>query len=330
MKKSLPSLLRIIGVLAIGLLLFTGQWHAAAEKTGGPEKLVKIRFANLAYGLDSIYHELATAKGIFAKYGIELQVINFVKGGPEAAAGIASGQVDMGSFGTPILTAISKGIPIKVVASPPDRKIDFVLVARPEIKRVKDLKGKTVATGALGGGNHQSLLKILYANGLTENDVKIVATGGTDAEMILKSGRVDAVQTNGVTVNKLVKEGTGRILAKAVDVYGHYQHSYVFATDALIKSNPELIRNFLKASREEYQYGKTHQAELVAYARKKFDIDPDLIREYYRDNIKDWDLSFKVDLEGAANAVKILQDLGEIDPKVKFDPQTWLDSRFLK
>jgi NitT/TauT family transport system substrate-binding protein len=312
--------------LVLAVIVAGSLWTNAAA-AGKP---VKIRFANLAYGLDSIYHELAIDKGIFAKYGIDLQVINFARGGPEAAAGVASGQVDMGSFGTPILTAISKGIPIKVVAAPPVKKIGFILVARQDIKSVSDLKGKTVATGALGGGNHQSLLKIIYAHGLTDKDVKIVATGGVDEELILKSGRVEAVQASGVVVNKLVKDGAGHILAKAEDYYGHYQHSYVFATEALIKNNPEAIRNFLKASREEYQYGKDHLDELVAYAKKKITLDADLIRDYYVTNIQDWDLSFAVDIEGTANAVKILKELDEIDKNVNFDPKTWLDLRFLK
>ena len=329
MKRFVEKMSRLSLLLLLIPGLLPGSLFAAPPAKE-PVKLVKIRFANLAYGLDSIPHELAIEKGIFAKYGIDLQVINFAKGGAEAAAGVASGQVDMGSFGTPILTAISKGIPIKIVASPPIKKNPFVLVARPGIKRVKELKGKTVATGALGGGNHQSFLKILYANGLTEKDVKIIATGGVDEELILKSGKVDAVNVSSITVTKLVKEQTGHIIAKAVDYYGHYQHSFVFATDAFIKNNPETVRNFIKASREAYQYAKTHQVELVKYTTKKIALDETLIRDYFKEvSSKEWDLSFKVDVEGTANAVKILQELGELDKSVVFDPKQWLDLRFL-
>jgi ABC-type nitrate/sulfonate/bicarbonate transport systems, periplasmic components len=315
-------IMTIVSLLAVNLMV-------SAKEATLSKKLVTIRLANLQYGLGSIPHDLAIQKGIFKKYGIDLQVINFAKGGPEAAAAVASGQVDMGSFGTPILIAISKGIPIKIVASPPVKGNPFVLVGKNEIKSVKDLKGKTVATGALGGGNHQALLKILYANGLTDKDVDIIATGGTDAELILNSGKIEAVSTSEPTVTKIERAGGGHVLAEAVDYYGHYQHSFVFATDALIRSNPKAIRNFLKASREAHQYAKNHQDELVAFAKQKLEIDDGLVRDYFKNDISKWDLSFKVDIEGTANAVKIVKDLGEIDAGVNFNPKTWLDLRFL-
>ena len=200
--------------------------------------------------------QLAIEKGIFTKHGIDLQVVNFAKGGAEATAGVASGQVDMGSYGTPILTGISKGLPIKIVASPPNKRIDFVLVATNDIKSVQDLKGKTVATGALGGGNHQSFLKILAGNGVKDSEVKVVSTGGTDAFMILTSGKVAAVETNLDVAIRAEKTGTGHVLAESQDYYPNYQHSYVFATNKLIETNPEAIRNFLAATREAYEYAQ--------------------------------------------------------------------------
>ncbi|HEX3048608.1 MAG TPA: ABC transporter substrate-binding protein [Bacillota bacterium] len=315
-------IMTIVSLVSVNLIVL-------AKESGVSKKLVTIRLANLQYGLGSIPHDLAIQKGIFKKHGIDLQVINFAKGGAEAAAAVASGHVDMGSFGTPILTAISKGISIKIVASPPVKENPFVLVGKNEIKSVKDLKGKTIATGALGGGNHQALLKILYANGLTDKDVDIIATGGTDAELILNSGKVEAVSTSEPTVAKIARAGEGHVLAEAVDYYGHYQHSFVFATDALIRSNPKAIGNFLKASREAYQYAKNHQDELVAFAKQKLEMDDGLIRDYFKNDISKWDLSFKVDIEGTANAVKIVKDLGEIDKGVTFNPKTWLDLRFL-
>ena len=111
------------------------------------------------------------------------QFENFIRGGAEAMAGVASGGIDMGTFGTPILIGIAAGLPIKIVGSPPQKRQSFELVARKGINSVKELKGKVVTSGALGGGSHESLLKILHDNGLTENDVGVVATGGTDTAL---------------------------------------------------------------------------------------------------------------------------------------------------
>src|SRR5207302_9200128 len=107
-----------------------------------------------------------------------------------------------GSFGTPILIGISRGLQIKVVGSPVLKGNLFVLVGRNDIKTVRDLKGQTVATGALGGGSHQALLKILAANGIPVSDVNVAATGGANPELILKSGRVAATVVSEPIVTK--------------------------------------------------------------------------------------------------------------------------------
>lgn len=301
-----------------------------AVESNKPQETVKIRFANLAVGLASAYHELGIEQGIFSKYGIDLQIVNFTKGGAEATAGVVSGQVDMGSYGTPILTGISKGVGMKIVASPPVKENPFYLVARQGINSVEELRGKTVATGAFGGGNHQSLVKILEHNGLKESDVKVVATGGADEYMILQSGKTDAVETSEPVVSRLVADGIGTVLEKAANVYGDYQHSYVFATTDFIDKHPEAVRNFLKASRESHEYARDNFEELVAKGSTLVKMDENVIREFYKADIAQWDLSFEVNVTGAANAVKIIQDLGEIDKSVNFDPDTWIDSSFLE
>ncbi|MDT3425359.1 NitT/TauT family transport system substrate-binding protein [Paenibacillus forsythiae] len=301
---------------------------AAGSETS--KEQVTIRFANLAVGLESAYHQLGIEHGIFSKYGIDLQVVNFTKGGAEATAGVVSGQVDMGSYGTPILTGIAKGVDMKIVASPPIKESPFYLVAKKGITSVQELKGKTVATGAFGGGNHQSFVKILEKNGMKESEVNVVATGGTDEYMILQSGKADAIETVEPVVSRLVADNIGTLLVKAADVYGDYQHFYVFATGDFIKEHPEAVRNFLKASRESHEYARDHFEELVAKGKTLVNMDEKIIREFYKNNIAQWDLSFKVNVTGTENAVKIIQGLGEIDKNVVFDPNTWIDSSFLE
>jgi len=321
-KKIITILLVVLAVL--GMTACSKKTDKKAE--GGP---VKIRFANLTIGLTSAYDNIGIKKGIFEKYGIDLQVINF-RGGAEAAAGIASKQVDMGSFGTPILISISKGFPIKLVAAPADKWINFVLVGANHINSIADLKGKTVATGGIGGGNHQSFVTIIEKSGLKETDVRVMATGGVDAFMIIKSGQVDAIQTSEPTVSQIVADGAGHVLAEAKDYYGDYQHSFIFATDDFIENHPDAIRNFLKASRESLEYCRDHFEELVAEGKTLVGLDEPIIRKFYENDIKKWDLTFQIDLKGTANAVEIVKNLGEIDKNISFDEKTWVNFDFLE
>jgi NitT/TauT family transport system substrate-binding protein len=315
---------RALAVAALALAASAGR-GAAAETRGAP--LVPLRLANLAVGWGP--QELAIEKGVFAKYGIDLKVINFIRGGAEATAGVASGDVDMGEYGSPILMGIASGLHIRIVGSPAIKINNFELVARKGIGSVKELKGQVVAGGELGGGSHQSLLKILHDNGLSENDVIVVATGGVNAEMVLRSGRVAAAVTTELIRLKLVDDGQATLIARARDYYGRYQHSYIFASDEFIRLHPTTIRNFLRAKREAYEYGKAHLDELIDFTGSRVKVKREIIRAYYDEQIPQWDLTFAVDLEGTENAVKILQDLKEVKPNVRFDPKTWLDLRFL-
>jgi NitT/TauT family transport system substrate-binding protein len=324
MRLTWPSLISfVLFSLATSAFGETGKSLATAPA------LVPVRMANLGVGLATMPQTLAQERGIFARHGVDLQVINFIKGGAEATAGLASGQVDMGVYGTPILIGISFGLPIKIVGSPPVKGNNFELVAKKGITSVKELKGKVVTCGALGGGNHQSLLRILQANGLSENDVSIVATGGIDAEMVLRSGRVEAVLTSEPIRRKLVDDGIGTLIARASDYYGRYQHSYVFATSDFIRKHPETVRNYLLATRESLQYSKSHLDELVDFSAKRVKLKKELIRNYFLSQFEEWDSSFKIDVEGTANALKILKEFKEVKTNVVFDPKTWLDTRFL-
>ena len=311
----------------LGLAAFAVVALAATSASAQSTSLVTIRFAEL--GAAQPVQDLALEKGIFARHGIDLQVVHFLRGGPEATAGVASGQIDMGSYGTPILAGISFGLPIKIVGSPAVKRIPFELVARPGITSVAELKGKVVHSGELGGGSHQSVLKILAANGLGPDDVQL-AVGPGDAEMILRSGKVDAAVSGGIKRLKMVEDGTGILLAKSVDYYGHYQHSFVFATDSFIRDHPETVRNYLAAERETLEYAQAHLDELIDLTAKQMPtVKKSILRAYYLEQFQLWDTSLAVDIEGTANAVKILKELKELKPTVVFDPNTWLDLRFL-
>jgi hypothetical protein len=53
----------------------------------------------------------------------------------------------------------------------------FYLVARPDIRTVKELKGKTIGVGFLGTTNHVVTQKVLSNFGLGTDDVTIMAVG---------------------------------------------------------------------------------------------------------------------------------------------------------
>ncbi len=62
----------------------------------------------------------------------------------------------------------------------------------PEIKSVKDLKGKSVSIGAPGSGVYFNAIDILTAAGLTEADINAQYQSFADSADALKDGKIDA------------------------------------------------------------------------------------------------------------------------------------------
>jgi NitT/TauT family transport system substrate-binding protein len=272
--------------------------HAQSNQGAeAPPPLVPLRL--LGVGVGGGVQDFAIDAGFYARRGLAVQLERFLGGPVVATAAAAGGKADMGEYGTPILTGVSLGLPMKIVGSPPIKGPSSELVARKGIETVADLRGKVVAAGALGSGPHQAVLWILHANGLDEKtDVNVVSSGGIDAEMVLRSGRVDAVITGGLTRLKLIDEGHGNMIADVRNYYGRHQHNYVYATDDFIKNHPQAIRAYFLATRDSLEYAKAHVDELIGYTGSRIKVRKELIRAYYAEQIPQWDLSFRIDLEG--------------------------------
>lgn len=291
---------------------------------------LKVRFGDLGASVNNLYQLLAIKKGIYRKYGIDLQIVDFLQGGPEEVAAAVGGQIDMGSVGTPVLSAISRGLPVRVVGSPPRKGQPFILVGLPENTDISQLKGRTLGFSSMGGGSLQALYYILKAHRIFPGDVKAIAFGaGPNGYLALKSGKLAAVVLVEPYASKAEIDGVGRILADADTYFAHYQHSYVFATKRFIRDHPEAIRTYFQASREAVRYAQSHLDELIAYGVKTLALDEAVLRVALAKTIGKWDDSFAVDTEGLLTAVKIVQDLGDIGKSYTPDINQIVEPGFL-
>lgn len=136
---------------------------------------------------------IAIEKGFFAAEDITVDKIF----APSSAAVIlqaTTGALDMtveGAF-VDVIRAIEKGSPLAIVRilvqTPP-----YELLAKPSIKSLKELKGKTVSIGGPKDVTRIYLDRMLGPNGLKDSDVDLVFAGASSARLsALESGAVDA------------------------------------------------------------------------------------------------------------------------------------------
>jgi NitT/TauT family transport system substrate-binding protein len=89
---------------------------------------------------------------------------------------------------TAILASV-RGLPIRVLAVNLDNA-PYVLVGRPQIKTMMDLKGKKIAVSSLGGMSTLVVREIVARNGLDpDRDVTYLAVGGSETRSGANGGR---------------------------------------------------------------------------------------------------------------------------------------------
>jgi len=169
---------KFLVILLTTLLLHTTV-HAADK--------IRISIANLSGQFMTV--PLAQKRGFLKEEGIEAEIIR-VTGGASAAA-LSSGDLDYGTgmaLGGPLT-----GLPVKVVACFVPAPV-FALVARPEVKSVQELKGKTVGISTFGGLSIFGARVIAKHFGLDpDKDIKFVAVGAVEGRFIrLTQGLIDA------------------------------------------------------------------------------------------------------------------------------------------
>jgi ABC-type nitrate/sulfonate/bicarbonate transport system substrate-binding protein len=276
--------MRALKAALLGLALAAPAGLAAAGETA-------VRFAVLQPSLSTAYLELAKARGVFQRHGIDLQIRYFFGGGNEGNAAIISGQIDAGSYGPPALIGIVRGLPIRVVAAPPQPiGVGSWLVARKGIPTVEDLRGKVVASAAAGMSPYQHLLTILKAHGLTIHDVRHYVANGSTGLQVLQSGQADAAILGELDADWAKQQGFGHPLDNSGKYLGVFQSSSIFASLAFIQGKPDVLRALIAALLEARVYARDHFEEYYGFARARYGkkYDAGVLRAYLKRNLGEW------------------------------------------
>jgi len=134
---------------------------------------------------------IAEQKGWFKDAGVEVELLWF-EYGPSMEA-FTAGKVDavMVTNGDGLVTGAGGAKNIAILITDYSNGNDMV-VAKPGIKSLKDLKGKKIGL-EVGFVPHLLLLNGLKKAGLKESDVELVPTPTNQTPQVLASGQVDAI-----------------------------------------------------------------------------------------------------------------------------------------
>jgi len=252
-----PSRRRWLHALAAGLAALAALPALAQDKMQ-----LQLNWFHLA-DHSPIY--LAMKKGYYKEENIELTVLRG-SGSADSAKKIDLGQADVGISDAPtVLTAISKGANLKMVAVVYDKAGNNVFFRKSaNIKSPKDLAGKKIAVPP--ADSHRVLWPAFAATqGIDAASVTMVNVKPEGKQAIVAAGEVDAsfdLYTSYAIWEKVLGKGeVGHLLWAdyGLPIYGH---TY-FVNNDLVKKNPKLIERFLRATHKGWRDAKANPAASI-------------------------------------------------------------------
>jgi len=187
---------------------------------------------------------VALKKGFFKDEGLEVEIIRMNV--PTIITALVTGDIGYTLLFGSVVRGALRGMPMRALASLLDGST-HALVAKPEYKSGKELKGKTVGIGNFGGTDEVAGRMMLKSFGLdTEKDLKFIALGPDRARLAaLKEGLVD-VAVIAPPADALGKQMGFNVILRAYEVFS-FPFIGVGANLKTIKEKPEEVKKVVKA-----------------------------------------------------------------------------------
>lgn len=271
--QSVPC--RFAGIALLALAWLTAPAQADEKiRVGTPE----------ATGFSFSVPDVGNATGIFKKYGLDVERVDFA-GGAKMHQAMDAGALDVISGTGSDLLFLTKGAPERAVAAYANDLAALSLVIRADdtsIKRIEDLKGKTIGTSTTGSFTSWVAKTILGQHGIGPDQFTVAYLGtmnGIVAGLLAKN--VDGII--GPSSRSLQLEGDGkvRILANAGVEITNFIANIVYASDTMMTQRPEALRKFLRAWFETIRYMKDHKAETIKITQPATQLPDDIASKGY-------------------------------------------------
>jgi ABC-type nitrate/sulfonate/bicarbonate transport system substrate-binding protein len=138
---------------------------------------------------------IAQEQRFFAKHSIDPLLITFARPGPTIIASLVAGELQIAYIAfPPVIGAAAQGMDLKMLAAFSADRLYFKLVARPDIKRPEELRGKRIGVPNIGGGIWMATMLASEQMGLNpqRDNIKILAVGDqASMPSALEAGAID-------------------------------------------------------------------------------------------------------------------------------------------
>jgi len=240
----------------------------AATQTARAETLRVGKSSSVAFNFDPV--DVGVKEKFFAREGLDIQVLSF-GGSSKLQQALISGSVDFGLGAGTDIAFLVKGAPEQAVGAIALTPALFGIIVPYDspIHTLADLKGKRIGISTVGSLTQWLVLQLEKKEGWKHDALTMITDGSSPPPQLaaLKTGQIDAqVSSSGFGWN-LEERKAGRVLAPASDFVGAFLMNVIFATNDVMKRDPDGVRKFLKGWYAAVDFMAHHRAETIAIAR---------------------------------------------------------------
>ena len=273
--------------------------------------------------------EIGTAKGIWEKHGLKVQVQQYA-GDARMQQGMIANEIDFGLGSGPSMGFIARKAPIITVGVIADQPLSMGLITSKDskYKKPEDLKGARVGITTNGSLTYWLVRELSRRMGWGPEGIRMVPLGSITGQIAgLKSGQVDGFIMSASVGYMLDQKNEGEVMLHFGDMIQDFHTHVVFANNRIRQSKPDAIRRFLAGWIETVEFMRANPDEAITLASKVTGIPIDIQRQEFSKvmPMMSKDMRFK---EAALRViVNSFQELEILD--FKPDPKTLYTEEFL-
>jgi NitT/TauT family transport system substrate-binding protein len=316
--------LRTLNILYAFLLWVFGIASEASSQ------LTKLNVITTGVSPTSLPSYIAKESGIFAKNGLDVQVVRATSS--ISVMALISGELGIVEVAGPsIIRSNLRGADVVFVAAGVVT-LNYWLMTAKHIKSAEQLKGGVIGSSDLSGSSFIAIQFALRKLGLNpERDAAIIRAGGTPERLVgLQTGRLQATVLNPPTSFLAQREGFNVL----TDVTGMpFQHNGVVTTKRFIREHPNVVRSYVKSQIEAVHLMKTDRQRGITILMKTLKAKPEereLVEKSYNASMGE-EVYPQKQYPSLPGIQTILDAMVKEEPKAKeARPEEFVDARFVQ
>ncbi len=272
---------------------------------------------------------IAEEAGLFKKHGLDFRLV-FIASSPAVTAAMLGGDAEIAlTGGEGMIRAYVQGATDFVFIGAVKNVLTHSILAKPEIKKPEDLKGKKIGINRIGSNPHYFAVQALRRYGLDPSrDVNFIQSGGSpETVAALLSGALDAASLNAPADFLAAAHGFHYVI-NGLDLRIPYVATAFAVRRSLLARRSQVVGRFMEAMAEAAKILLTDREFIYKVLSKYLRLsDRKIFDAAYDSETKVLEPRLDIKLEGFQ---AILEEVAKVDPRAKkVKAEDLVDRRYL-